>query len=500
MTYIWPLAGALELVTQEYGGNRNSAQPGGHTGMDFRARIKGVAGDPIYAEADGVIAFATWADDLGWPNPYYIATTRILPKPGSTRGGGGIVVGLDVGPYLFIHAHCSRTDLNPGDRVKQGDIIGYMGATGYSFGVHLHLDVLPNGWNVHSADNRYGRINPRDVIDGQAAVKPQGDVVKANQRVTGALGVKRRSAPDKNSQELEVFGKELILTLRGHVRATDPYGDGNNVWFVGALGTPTYFHSSGFTNMGTDGLPDITNELFPPAPPPPVVVPPVVERPPLPDPALPPEVYDFPLDFAVVNGITVEKVPADIGNVDVGNFPNDPDTGVCHWWNSLDKAPSFDSVLSEFRRKGAYKSAHFVVDETRIAQMVSLKDRAYHAGPGGNGWFGVEISPYATQRGADGQYTAKALRIQANVRALWALVMARRNRTEFRLVLHKQVPGAATACSDLELATLQPLPPVVVPPVVIPPVIPPVVVVPPVPQFPGLDDTIGDLVRFYGGK
>lgn len=455
--------------------------------MDFRALEQGVAGDPIFAEADGTIVFACWADDLGWPNPYYVATTAILPKPGSTRGGGGIVVGLDVGPYLFIHAHCVRTDLNAGDTVKQGDVIGYMGATGYSFGVHLHLDVLPDGWNVHSADGRYGRINPRDVIDGYAAIKPQGDVVLGTQRVTGELGVKRRGAPDKNAQQLELFGPDLILTFRGYVRATDPYGDGNNVWFVGALGTPTYFHSSGFTDMDTHDLPDLTAELVP-QPAPPVVVAPDV-RPPLPDPALPPAVYDFALDFAMVNGIQVQKAPANITNVDVDNFPNDPDTAVCHWWNDMAHAPSFDSVLGEFQRKEAYKSAHFVVQDDRIAQMVSLKDRAYHAGPGGNGWYGIEISPFAIERGADGQYTARALRIQANVRELLLLIKARRNRAELRLVLHKQVPGAATSCSDLDLATFVPAPPVVIPPVI-----------PPVIQFPTLDDTIADLVRFYGGQ
>jgi hypothetical protein len=224
------------------------------------------------------------------------------------------------------------------------------------------------------------------------------------------------------------------------------------------------------------------------------VVPPDT-RPPLPDPAQPPAIYDFALDFETVNGIRVEKVPANITNVEIGNFPDDPDTGVCHWWNDMEHAPSFDSVLAEFQRFQAYKSAFFVVQEDRIAQMVSLKDRAYHAGKGGNNWYGVEISPFAVERGADGQYTARALRIQANVRELWRLIKARRNRTELRLILHKQVPGAATACSDLDIATLTPAPPVVVPPVeppVEPPVIPSVI--------PGLDDTIRDLVRFYGGK
>ena len=481
MTYIWPLANMLARITQEYGANPNSVQPGGHTGMDASGKLD----EPIYAEADGVIVFADWADTLGWPNPYYIATSAIIPK------GAGIVVGLDVGPYLFIHGHLNRTTLNKGDRVKQGQVIGYVGYTGYTIpagagGTHLHLDVLPNGWNVNSPDGRYGRINPRSVIDGVGAIKPAGQVADtpaANQRDTGPLGVIRRSAPDKNSQAIEKIGPNLRLNFRGYVRKTDPYGDGNNVWFVGAFDPPTYFHSSGFTNKAVTGLADITAKLFPaPAKPPVVVKPPVVPAP-LPNPALPPEVYDFALDFATVNGIAVTKQPAHITNVDVGNFPANPDTIVYHWWNSLAAAPTFIGTVAEFKRKESYKSAHWVVDDVQIAQMVSLKDRAYHAGAGGNGWIGIEVSPYATEKDAAGNYTPKALRIQANVRALTKLIQDKQQR-QLRGTLHKLVPGAATSCSDLDLTTLMV------------PYAAPVVV----PKIPGLDDTIRDLVAFYQGK
>lgn len=466
MTYIWPVPDALSRVTQEF----NNAQ---HTGMDF----KGDTSTPIYAEADGVIVYEGVAENLGWPNQWAMMTNAI--KAGA---GGNILCGLDVGPYQFWHAHMSSTVVNTGDHVKQGQLLGYIGNTGYSFGNHLHLDVLPDGWNLNSADGLYGRVNPRDVIDGFATAAPQGNPVSVvagpNQRETVSQGVNRRSAPDKNSQLIEHFGPELILTFRGFVQppGAGPYGDGNNVWFVGAFGDPTYFHSSGFQDQGTHDLPDLTAQLGFAAPPPPVVSPTPPEKV-TPPPAIP-QVYDFPLDFPIINGIRVEKFAAALSNVDVGNFPAAPGTLACHWWNSLEANPSIEGVISRFQRHEAFASAHFAVDVDRILQFVSLRDRAYHAGPSGNGFYSVEVSPFAIERGPDGQYTEKARKIQANVRDLVRLLQEREGR-EITLVKHKDIPGNATKCSDLDLSTfkvLSPEPVPVEPPRVTPP---PVVVVTP---------------------
>lgn len=273
---------------------------------------------------------------------------------------------------------------------------------------------------------------------------PANDVPPApNERVTAAGGAQRRSAPDKNATAIgERFAATLRLTFRGYVRKTDPYGDGNNVWFVGAFGEPTYFHSSAFEDQGTHDLADLTADLFPETSAPPVV-PPAVDVP-----------YDFDLDFLTLNGIAVEKIPAHLTNIDAGNFPDKPVQSVCHWWNKLEVRPTIESVISEFTRKDAFKSAHWAVGETRIIQFVSLKDRAYHAGPGGNGWVGIEFDPIITEKDAAGLYTARALRVQANGRALLAALRDRKGY-KFGTTLHALVPGAATSCSGIDLAALE---------------------------------------------
>lgn len=294
MTYIWPLADALAHVTQEYGGNRNAQQPGGHTGMDFGF----ATGTPIYAEADGVIVFADWADKLGWPNVYYIATSAIRP------GGAGICVGLDVGPFQFWHAHCVRTDRNNGDHVKQGDIIGYVGDTGYAFGAHLHLDVLPDGWNVNSADGRYGRVNPRNVIDGIAAVKPQGSVLKSNQRRVGASPVNQRKSPNVGAEIVRVIPPGTVEVWDGFVRGetVNWNGEKNDLWYKDGAGYASVLF---FDPLTTAGLLDLT-----PAPPPPL---------PEPTPAPTPAPVPVPAD-PVLFGVDVSNHQ---GGIDLVGLPGD---------------------------------------------------------------------------------------------------------------------------------------------------------------------------------
>ena len=91
-----------------------------HKGVDFAAP----AGTPIRASADGKITFQGW------------------------KGGYGKVVMLQHdGVYSTVYGHMSRFDpsLNQGMSVKQGQVIGYVGATGYATGPHLHYEFRING-------------------------------------------------------------------------------------------------------------------------------------------------------------------------------------------------------------------------------------------------------------------------------------------------------------------------------------------------------------------
>jgi murein DD-endopeptidase MepM/ murein hydrolase activator NlpD len=91
-----------------------------HKGVDFAAPT----GTPIRAAADGKITFQGW------------------------KGGYGKVVMIQHdGTYSTVYGHMSRFEpsLRQGARVKQGQVIGYVGATGYATGPHLHYEFRING-------------------------------------------------------------------------------------------------------------------------------------------------------------------------------------------------------------------------------------------------------------------------------------------------------------------------------------------------------------------
>lgn len=425
------------------GAGRTGAASGVHVHHEMLPDKFVMGGDPTYGRRDPAI----WCGDS-----YALEDTITI-----TAQGGVTVPTVALAPAERLvdpgYTIKGRTEANasapivrtidgPAREILDGWINGeVIGGNGIWF-----HDTTPAWyWSGNFADHTttgLPDLNPKPVLTADP-----------KQRETGDGGAQRRSAPDKNAAPVgDRFAPELLLDFRGHVTAKEsPYGDGNKTWFVGAYGTPTYFWSGSFKDTGTHDLPDLTADLFPTAQQP-AVPPPVITAP-----------YNFDLDFLTINGITVEKFPAYLGNVDVGNFPATPGMEVCHWWNSLANRPDFMSVVREFQKEGTYKSSHWVVTDDRIGQMASLKDRTYHAGAGGNGWVGTEVDPRAIEKNPDGTYTARALRIQANVRALTVLLREKYG-APIGLILHKNVPGNATACSDLDLATFEPpAPPVPVP-------------------------------------
>ena len=66
----------------------------------------------------------------------------IVTKSGPQVGGLGIAVFLAHGYGLSTHyGHMSRINVKPGQHVKRGDVIGFVGNTGRSTGYHLHYEV-----------------------------------------------------------------------------------------------------------------------------------------------------------------------------------------------------------------------------------------------------------------------------------------------------------------------------------------------------------------------
>ena len=115
---IWPTTG---VVTSPYG-----LRWGGtdfHPGMD----IANDMGTPIVATADGVVEYAGW-----------------------NSGGYGNMVDINHGNGIMTrYGHASQVVVSAGQQVKRGQLIAYMGSTGFSTGPHVHYEVHVNGNRVN---------------------------------------------------------------------------------------------------------------------------------------------------------------------------------------------------------------------------------------------------------------------------------------------------------------------------------------------------------------
>ncbi len=112
-----------------------------HRGTDFAA----VKGTPIMASGDGKIIRARWCG-----------------------GGGNCIKIKHNSTYSTVYAHLSKFAriTKEGARVRQGQIIGYVGSTGMSTGPHLHYEVIENGKKINS----------------QKLKLPSGKILKGKQR------------------------------------------------------------------------------------------------------------------------------------------------------------------------------------------------------------------------------------------------------------------------------------------------------------------------------
>ena len=198
--------------------------------------------------------------------------------------------------------------------------------------------------------------------------------VAANQRKVGSAGVKYRKEPNTGSDLLitdvitdGIVDGGQIANLQGFVHGQSV--DGNDVWFKGIGGG--YMWSGAFEDTSTNGLSNL--DLTPPPQP---------ETPPTEPP------YSFVPDLACVT----EVIPAANGNFQHGNFPDKPEKAVIHDFGTAGK-DTYTGTIAWFKNPASETSAHFVISGKRITQMVSLKDRAYHAGSKGNGFVGIETDP-----------------------------------------------------------------------------------------------------------
>jgi murein DD-endopeptidase MepM/ murein hydrolase activator NlpD len=105
-----------------------------HYGIDFTAPL----GTDIYVTGDGVVESVTQA----------------------SRGyGNHIIVDHGFG-YKTIYAHLDRFNVRRGQKVKRGDVIGFVGSTGASLAPHLHYEVELNGTKVDPVNFFFNDLSP----------------------------------------------------------------------------------------------------------------------------------------------------------------------------------------------------------------------------------------------------------------------------------------------------------------------------------------------------
>ena len=107
-----------------------------HFGMDFSAK----RGTPIYATGDGTVSRAD-----------------------SRAAGFGKHVRIDHGfGYVTIYAHLNSFKVVKGDKVKRGDLIGYVGSSGRSVAPHLHYEIVKDGVKINPINFYSGSLSPAE--------------------------------------------------------------------------------------------------------------------------------------------------------------------------------------------------------------------------------------------------------------------------------------------------------------------------------------------------
>jgi len=107
-----------------------------HWGMDFTAP----KGSPIYASGDGVVERAD-----------------------NTASGYGNHIRIDHGyGYVSLYAHLFKYNVRKNQKVKRGDIIGFVGSTGRSEAPHLHYEIFKDGERIDPINFYYGSLTAEE--------------------------------------------------------------------------------------------------------------------------------------------------------------------------------------------------------------------------------------------------------------------------------------------------------------------------------------------------
>ena len=210
ITYRQPFRGEYP-ITQQFGeviqGVTFGDKP--HTGIDYGCPM----GTEILASCDGIVMASSY-DGSGYGN-------RVILQHESRKA--------------TLYAHLSKSIVVPAQEVKQGEVIGYSGNTGYTTGPHLHFEARRIWWDQSTAKDPITFLPLMSVDDGAGIQQAENQTTQAGNRPLTA-GVYRVACEaayvrgwEKLNREKLVYKGEPVY-LFGQVK----YQDGLPFYFCGA--------------------------------------------------------------------------------------------------------------------------------------------------------------------------------------------------------------------------------------------------------------------------
>ena len=161
---IFPFEGNTVRLTSGYGWRTVSGVQDNHKGYD----LVGVGSDEVVAAVGGTVA----------------VSQRVTDKNNRTwQWGNYVCIKTDDGQYHY-YCHLASRAVKKGDKVKAGDLIGIMGATGYTFGAHLHFEcrkgnVAFNPQEVLGIPNEVGTYTNKSMLERDLEILTNAGVINS---------------------------------------------------------------------------------------------------------------------------------------------------------------------------------------------------------------------------------------------------------------------------------------------------------------------------------
>ena len=110
-----------------------------HNGLDLLAH----SGEPVCVSDDGVV-------------------TEVIK---SRKGLGNVVVVSHEGGYITRYAHLADMEVRKGQKVKRGDVVGYVGVSGNSFAPHLHYEIIKDTVVLDPVNYFFASLTPEEYVN-----------------------------------------------------------------------------------------------------------------------------------------------------------------------------------------------------------------------------------------------------------------------------------------------------------------------------------------------